>query len=107
MTGVNTGDAVVSPIIGTELTAVFAEDESLTGSAGCNSYRTSYTADTGDIEIEPAAATKKFCPLPEGIMEQEAAYLAALEAAETYGFNGATMELSDANEQRLVTFSRR
>jgi hypothetical protein len=40
-------------------------------------------------------------------MEQEAAYLAALEAAETYGFNGATMELSDANEQRLVTFSRR
>ena len=39
VTGVNTGDAVSSPILGTELTAVFADDGSLTGSAGCNNYR--------------------------------------------------------------------
>jgi heat shock protein HslJ len=69
VTGVNTGDAIVSPIVGTELTAVFADDGSLTGSAGCNNYTTSYTADTGEIEIEPVAATKKFCPEPEGTME--------------------------------------
>ena len=74
VTGVNTGDAIVSPIVGTELTAVFAEDGSLTGSAGCNTYTTTYTADAGDIEIEPAASTKKFCPEPEGVMEQETAY---------------------------------
>ncbi len=30
-------------------------------------------------------------------MEQESAYLAALEAAATYGFNGPTMELSDSD----------
>ena len=29
-------------------------------------------------------------------MEQESAYLAALEAAETYGFNGPTMSLLDS-----------
>ena len=64
VTGVNTGDAVSSPIVGTELTALFADDGSLTGSAGCNNYTTSYTADAGDIQIEPAASTKKFCPEP-------------------------------------------
>ena len=106
VTGVNTGDAVVSPIVGTELTAMFADDGSLTGSAGCNSYTTSYTADAGDIEIEPAASTKKLCPEPAGIMEQEAAYLAALGAAATYGFNGPTMGVSDSEGKKLVTFTR-
>ena len=106
VTGVKTGDAVVSPIVGTELTAVFADDGSLTGSAGCNNYTTSYTADTGDIEIEPPASTKKLCPEPEGIMEQETAYLAALGAAATYGFNGPTMGVSDSEGKKLITFTR-
>jgi heat shock protein HslJ len=106
VTGVNTGDAIVSPIVGTELTAVFADDGSLTGSAGCNNYTTSYTADTGEIEIEPVAATKKFCPEPEGIMEQETAYLAALAAATQYGFNGPTMSLLDGEGMNLVTLTR-
>jgi heat shock protein HslJ len=106
VTGVNTGDAIVSPIVGTELTAVFADDGSLTGSAGCNNYTTTYTADTGDIEIEPPASTKKLCPEPDGVMEQETAYLAALGAAATYGFNGPTMGVSDSEGKKLVTFTR-
>jgi heat shock protein HslJ len=106
VTGVNTGNAVSSPIIGTELTAVFAEDGSLTGSAGCNNYTTSYSADAGVIEIEPAASTKKLCPEPEGVMEQEAAFLDALAAAETYGFNGPTLNLLDGEATTLVTLIR-
>jgi heat shock protein HslJ len=106
VTGVNTGDAVSSPILDTELTAVFADDGSLTGSAGCNNYTTTYTAETGDISIEPSASTKKFCPEPEGVMEQEASYLAALAATATYGFNGSTMGFSDSEGKKLVTFAR-
>jgi heat shock protein HslJ len=106
VTGVNTGDAVSSPIVGTELTALFADDGSLTGSAGCNNYTTSYTADEGTITIEPPGSTRKLCPEPEGIMEQESAYLAALEAAETYGFNGPTMSLLDSEGKTLVTLIR-
>jgi heat shock protein HslJ len=106
VTGILDGNAFSSPIAGTELTATFAEDGMLTGSAGCNNYTTAYTADTGDIEIEPPASTKKLCPEPEGIMNQEAAYLAALAEATQYGFNGATMELSDADGTRLVSFAR-
>ncbi len=106
VTGILDGDAFSSPILGTELTAVFADDGSLTGSAGCNNYTTTYTAESGDISIEPAASTKKFCPEPEGVMEQEAAYLAALGAATQYAFNGATMELLDSDGKRLVSFTR-
>ena len=106
VTGVNTGDAIVSPIVGTELTAVFADDGSLTGSAGCNNYMTSYTADAGDIQIEPAASTKKLCSEPEGVMEQESALLAALGEAESYGFNGPTMTLFDGEGKTLVTLAR-
>jgi heat shock protein HslJ len=102
----SSGDAITSPIAGTELTAIFADDGTLAGSAGCNSYTTSYEADEGDITIEPPASTRKLCPEPEGVMEQEAAYLAALGAAATYGFNGPTMGISDSEGKKLLTFTR-
>jgi heat shock protein HslJ len=106
VTGILDGDALSSPIAGTELTAVFAEDGTLAGSAGCNTYTTSYTADEGDIEIEPPASTRKLCPEPAGVMEQEAAYLAALGDAATYGFNGPTMGVSDSEGKQVLTFTR-
>lgn len=106
VTGINTGSAVSSPIVGTELTATFGDDGSLTGSAGCNTYTTTYEAESGTISIEPAASTKKLCPEPEGVMEQEAAFLAALDAAETYNLDGATAELLGGEGQRLVALSR-
>jgi hypothetical protein len=39
-------------------------------------------------------------------MEQETAYLAALAAAATYGFNGPTMGVSDSEGKKLITFTR-
>ena len=75
------GDAVSSPLPGTTLTATFGDDGTLSGSSGCNRYTTTYTTDQGAIEIAPPAGTKKLCPEPEGVMEQEAAYLAALPTA--------------------------
>ena len=53
----------------------------LTGSAGCNTYNATFTIDGGAIEITPPATTRKICPEPEGVMEQETAYLAALASA--------------------------
>jgi heat shock protein HslJ len=83
------GNAVSSPLPGTQLTASFADDGTLTGSAGCNTYRTSFTTDQGEIEIDGPATTRKTCPEPEGVMEQEAAYLAALPTATHYGSTAA------------------
>ena len=85
---------------------MFGGDGSLTGSAGCNNYTTSYTADEGTITIEPPGSTRKLCPEPEGIMEQESAYLAALEAAETVRLQRADDELLDGEGKTLVTLAR-
>jgi len=68
---------LVSVLSGTEITAVFGEDGNLAGSAGCNDYAATYSTDGDSISIGPAATTRKMCTDPEGIMEQEAGYLAA------------------------------
>jgi heat shock protein HslJ/LysM repeat protein len=104
--GYNNGKGgVVSVIIGTELTAVFGEDGTLSGSAGCNNYTAAYEADDdGNIAIGPAATTRKMCPEPEGIMEQESQYLAALETAATYRMEGERLELRTADGALAADF---
>lgn len=101
-----TGDAVQSPLPGTTLTATFAEDRTLTGSAGCNIYRATYTTDRGGIEISPPSATEKACVAPEGVMEQEAAYLAALPTAVKYRVDGGSLALLSADGTYVVSFTR-
>ncbi len=96
---------VTSPIVGTELTASF-EGGRLTGSAGCNTYTTSYTLDGEAIAIEPAAATRKLCPGPPGVMEQETAYLAALTEAARFGVVGGSLELQREDGTIVATFAR-
>ncbi|HXV97717.1 MAG TPA: carboxylesterase family protein, partial [Anaerolineae bacterium] len=51
-----------------------------------------------------AAATRKACPQPEGVMDQEMQYLAALETAATYQLRGDTLELRTADGALAVTF---
>jgi heat shock protein HslJ len=61
VTSVLYDDAIRGVEQGTELTAVFGSDGTLTGSTGCNSFRGSYTLDGTRIKIGPLAATKKAC----------------------------------------------
>ncbi|MCS6827759.1 MAG: META domain-containing protein [Caldilinea sp.] len=104
-TTVNSGrQAVVSLLEGTEMTAVFDEEGMLFGSAGCNNYRTSYTLDGDTIALAPIISTRKFCSEPEGVMEQEANYLAALKTVATWSIRGDVLELRDANGALAVSF---
>jgi heat shock protein HslJ len=106
VTSYNNGkQAVVSVIIGTEITASFAEDGKLTGSAGCNNYTAAYEVDGENITIGPAATTRMMCAEPDGIMEQEAQYLAALETAATYRIQGDRMEMRTADGAMAVNFA--
>ena len=97
-------DYTPSILEGTEMTAIFDEDGTLSGSAGCNNYVTGYTTDGSQISIGPAASTMMLCPEPEGIMEQEAAYLAALATAATYSINGQVLEMRTADDAMAVRF---
>ena len=100
----NGQEAVVSVIIGTEITAFFDEDGSLKGSAGCNNYSAAYEVEGDQITIGPAITTRMFCNDPEGIMDQEMQYLAALEMVSAYQFEDDRLILLDSEGRRVVNY---
>jgi len=103
----NGKQAVVSVLGGTSLTASFGTDGTLSGSAGCNTYTAAYQSDGEQtLTIGPAASTRKMCTEPQGIMEQEAQYLAALTTAATYRVDGAQLEVRTADDALAVTLQR-
>jgi heat shock protein HslJ len=107
VTGYNNGrGGVVSTLLETTLTAAFDAGGRVGGSAGCNRYNASYEVSDGNITIGLPGATKKVCEQPEGVMEQEQAFLAALHTAATYRFRGDRLELHTTEGALAVTFRR-
>jgi heat shock protein HslJ len=80
---------------GTSVTAVFNPETDTTGTvsgnATCNSYSTSYALDDSSISFGPTAGTMMMCPIGA---DQETAYLAALDTAQTYTIVGANMQIT-------------
>lgn len=107
VTSFNDGHAVTSPIPGTKLTATFAADGTLSGSAGCNGYSATYTTTGGDITISPPAATQKLCAEPEGVSDQEAAYLTVLPEATRFQLGEHGLELLRADGTFVATYEAR
>ena len=70
-------------IVGSTVTATFGADGSVSGSAGCNSYSAPYTLAGDTLKIGPAVVTRKLCETPAGVMQQEAAFVQALENSTT------------------------
>ena len=104
---VNNGkQAVVSVIPGTTLTVEFGRNDDVSGSAGCNHYQGTVQTALPRIAFGPLAATKKFCTTPVGVMDQEAAFLAALERAATAQIDGGRLELRTARGAIAVTLQR-
>jgi heat shock protein HslJ len=104
-TGINNGREAVVSQAGTEkVTATFAEDGTISGSGGCNTYSGTFTTgEGGAITIGPVAATEMACPEPA--MQIEQTYFAALGNATTYELEGSTLTLRDANGATQVTFT--
>lgn len=96
----NGREAVVSAIGGTELSATFGDDGQVSGTAGCNNYFASFEADAaaGTITIGQPGSTMMACAEPEGIMEQEQEFLAALATAATYRIEGNMLEMRTADD---------
>jgi heat shock protein HslJ len=102
---VNNGqEAVVSLIIGTEITAIFDEDGNLSGSGGCNQYSAQYEATDDAISIGAIAATERACLDPDGVMDQEQAYFAALERADTWSVESGRLEFRDESGALQVSY---
>lgn len=105
VTGYNNGrQAIVSVITGTELTADFGADGTLSGSAGCNRYTATYEVSGTNLKIGPVALTLMACADPAGVMEQETQFLQALATATTYRLDGDRLELRTADGALAATF---
>jgi heat shock protein HslJ len=105
---VNNGkQAMVSLLIGSAIDAEFGEDGTISGSAGCNRYNGPFETEGKQITIGPLASTMMACIEPEGVAEQEAAYLAALENATVYELRGTNLTLRDGEGAAQVEFVRK
>jgi heat shock protein HslJ len=100
----NTGTQAVRTVeIDTEISAVFDDAGQIAGNASCNDYSGPYVAEEGAITIGPLGATERFC---EGLAEQEAQYLGALQSASAYQVRAGRLELRTADGALAVAMTR-
>lgn len=97
--------AVVDPLPDSRITALFDGDGNLSGSSGCNDYTATYEIDGNALVIGTIASTRMMCSEPEGIMDQETAYLSLLESTASYEILADLLALGNANGVRVLLFS--
>jgi heat shock protein HslJ len=102
-----------SLIEGTEINLYFKE-AFLGGSMTCNRYgggpdSGKYVAtDGGTLTLpQPIAVTLQLCSEPQGIMEQEAAYIEALRSAASYRVVDDRLEIDNAAGETTLVFARK
>lgn len=106
VTGFNNGaEAVVSPLLDTEIILSFDADGKLNGKA-CNGFFGSYETAGGTLNISQMGRTEMFCVEPQGIMEQEDQFLAALASAATYQVDSNHLEMRTAGDEIAVSLTK-
>jgi heat shock protein HslJ len=98
----NGKQALVSVLKGSSLTLEFSLEGMLSGSAGCNRYSGRYSAEGVKVSVGDLASTQKVCGTPEGVMEQERAFLIALPNSVNSRMEGNWLELRDASGALVV-----
>jgi peptidyl-Lys metalloendopeptidase len=94
------GNAVLP---GTAITLEFSGDQ-ISGSAGCNHYGGSYRAGADNLNVSDLFWTEMGCLEPEGILEQEQAYLTTLSAAAKYQIGDGKLEILDETGAQVLVF---
>jgi len=87
------------------ITAHF-QANTVTGIAGCNNYNASYQASRNKLSFGSVAATKKICNTPLGIMQQENAFLNALNSTTSYKLKSNSLEMTDSRGNTLLVFRK-
>lgn len=104
VTGVNNGKGgLESSELTGALTAQFDEDGAFSGLGGCNRLTGGWETDGDELRIRDLASTKKSCD--QDVMDLEAQYVAALEAARTYEWSGDSLTLRDDEGAMQATFT--
>ena len=93
-----------APPADVEVTAEFGEGQ-VAGSAGCNNYFGSYETDGSDMTTGPMGSTMMYCEEPEGAMDLEQTFLAAIGTAETFEATDEELRITYADGE--LVFSAR
>ncbi len=84
------------PIVETTLpTIFFGADGQASGHGSCNNFGGTYEAKDGKLTFGPLFSTMMAC-LEPGVMEQEMAYLEAIQSAAAYRVEGGQLLILDA-----------
>lgn len=105
-TAINNGrQAVVSLVTGTTVTLDFGKDGNASGTASCNRYTSTWQSDGRSLRFTAPATTRMACGAL-GVMEQEQAFLKALETVATMQFEGDRLDLRTADDALAVSLTR-
>ena len=98
---VELNSAPVQPGDGKELHMIIKGDDRVNGYSGCNQFMGSVTVSGDGLAFGPVAGTRRMC---ENVMEQENAFLLALENAHHHAISGEDLEITDANGEVTMRF---
>jgi putative lipoprotein len=93
--------AAVEPGDGKELHMIVRGADQVGGYAGCNQFTGSVTVTGNGLSFGPIASTRRMCP---DVMQQEGAFLQALEQASRYDISGEELAVENANGEVTMRF---
>jgi len=101
----------LQPVLaGTQIDLRLYPNLSFEGSSGCNTYRGEYQVEGSEIRLSVGPLTQLYCADPEGVMEQEAAYLSLLGSVVRYSYESSSLYLltpGETQDQVVMEYSRR
>ncbi|MGB8646755.1 MAG: META domain-containing protein [Anaerolineae bacterium] len=101
-----TTGGIPAPVLsGAPITLEFGPNNTVSGSAGCNSYSGAYSVVQGNkITFGPMTQTQRACAVADA-MQQEQRYLQALTSSSVYEVSGNQLKISYNNTDQL-TFAK-
>jgi heat shock protein HslJ len=94
--------ALVSPIAGTQITALFGADGKVTGTDSCNTYNAPYTVSGNSLTVGAPVQTGMACP--EDVARQAQTYIAALQQSQSYDVSGSQLNITGSGGQKLLQY---
>jgi putative lipoprotein len=91
----------VGPGEGKDLHMILKAEDQVNGYSGCNQFMGSVTVSGDGLAFGPIAGTRRMC---EGTMDQEMAFLQALENAHRFAISGEDMAVENANGEITMRF---
>jgi heat shock protein HslJ len=94
--------ALVSPLAGTQITALFGADGKVTGTDSCNTYTAPYTVSSNSLTVGAPVQTGMACP--EDVAQQAQTYIAALQQSQSYDVSGNQLNIAGSGGQKLLQY---